>query len=276
MNWVIMPYVGNHNQTEQAVYDVLDQSLPNVHLLLIQQGGDPVPIISIETPRVHRWKHDPPLPSLSATWNRALKMVWEAGETHAWVVNNDVRLHKDTYKELICVLASEDALFVSAVGVTPEQFDPTADVTLGLYQNTHGREGAVYPTQIAKGGPDFSCFVITKACHDQYPFDEGCQPAYLEDLDLHRRLMLDGYREKIFSVNLPFLHYASGTLKAMTPEKRAKWEERIGAGSRAHYRAKWGGDCNQERYARPFDPTSEQDHVTTPELQHGLHTHDQD
>jgi hypothetical protein len=272
MNWVIMPYVGNHNQTEQAVYDVLDQTLPDVHLLLIQQGGDPVPIISIETPRVHRWKHDPPLPSLSATWNRALKMVWEAGETHAWVVNNDVRLHKDTYKELICVLASEDALFVSAVGVTPEQFDPTADVTLGLYQNTHGREGAVYPTQIAKGGPDFSCFVITKACHDQYPFDEAFVPAYCEDLDYHRRLMIDGHRDKIFSVNLPFLHFASGTLKGMAPEAREKKEAQINTGSRMYYERKWGGPVNHERWTKPFDFTTDRDGVSTPELQHGQTT----
>ena len=277
MNWAVMPYLGNLDQTRQAVEDVLDQTLPDVHVLLIEQGSfAPIEVDDLAIKRwhdrVHRWHHDPPLPSLSATWNRALRMVWEAGGEFAWVVNNDVRLHKETYKELLCVLASEDALFVSAVGVTPEQYDPTIDVTLSLYQNEHGREGGVYPTQIAKGGPDFSCFVITKACHDRYPFDEGFIPAYCEDLDYHRRLMLDSQGGRIFSVNLPFLHYASGTLKGMAPEAREKKEAQINTGSRMYYERKWGGPVNHERWTKPFDFTTDRDGVTTPELQHGQTT----
>lgn len=261
MTWTIMPYLGNLEQTEAAVIDVLNQSAP-VQLLLINQGGPR--LTTVDDPRVFHWHHDPPLPSLSATWNRALQMVWETGGEYAWVVNNDTRFHPGTYSTLVRTVQETDAWFVSAVGVTEEQFAAFRQ------QETEG--WGIQDRSAHRGGPDFSCFVITRACHEAYPFDEGCQPGYLEDLDMHRRLMLDGHRDKIFSVNLPFLHYASGTLKAMTPEKRERWERRISEGSRAHYRAKWGGDCNQERYTRPFDPTSEQVGVTTPELQHGQTT----
>jgi len=257
MNWVIMPYVGNHNQTEQAVYDVLDQSLPNVHLLLIQQGGDPVPIISIETPRVHRWKHDPPLPSLSATWNRALKMVWEAGGSHALVVNNDLRLWQGTYDYLLRTQQATDGLFVTATGVTKEQFDVfCADGTLPLAGMPD------YPLP----GPDFSCFLITRECHEKYQFDPGYTPAYCEDLSYHRELMLGGDGGRIFGTGLPFLHVGSGTLQAMSTERRQHWEQRIEQGSRQHHVLKWGGGANGERFSRPFDPSSDRDGVTTSEL----------
>lgn len=89
-----------------------------------------------------------------------------------------------------------------------------------------------------------------------------------EDLDLHRRLLLAGCGSRVFSLNYPFLHYASGTLKAMTPEKRANLERRIGH-SRAYYQKKWGGNCNEERFLRPFDEASavEDGSATTPWLQ---------
>ena len=117
-----------------------------------------------------------------------------------------------------------------------------------------------------RGGPDFSCFLITKACHDAEPFDERFIPAYCEDNDYHRRLMLSGNGARIFSVNLPYLHYGAATVNAdPDPAKLAAWAKRIET-ARAHYRAKWGGEVNHERYLVPFVLTG-QDGVTNPELQ---------
>lgn len=256
MNWVIIPYRGNIEQTEVAVGDVLAQTVPDVRLLLINQGdGD---TIDIKDARVFHWKHQPPLPSLSATWNHALRMVWGSGGLHALVVNNDVRLHPQLYETLTAVQRATQAWFVSACNVGE---------TAWTYVAVSRLPDDVQDLLLARGGPDFSCFLITQDCHVQYPFDEGFQPAYCEDLDYHRRLMLDGKSDKIFSVAVPYLHYASGTLKAMTPRQRQRLEDQISAGSRTYYRRKWGGDVNQERYRYPFDPTSDQDGVTTPNLQ---------
>lgn len=263
--WIIMPILGAPELTEAAIADCLAQSIPT-RLLLVNQGVEDgfrrrLEAIAEEYPeRIFLWSHQPSLPSLSATWNRALRFVWETGATRALVVNNDVRLSPDTYLGLLGAMNITCNLFVTAVGVTSEQF---AQAEHPLYWYDYAKRQVV-----DKGGPDFSCFLISKAGHEQYPFDEAFIPAFCEDLDMHRRYLLGGDGDKIFSINLPYLHVGGGsnTLKSMSPEARAAHEARIGI-SRAHYRAKWGGDVNQERYTIPFDETSAQDGVTTPDLQ---------
>jgi hypothetical protein len=180
-------------------------------------------------------------------------------------------LHKDTYLHLHTMIWRVGALFVSAVGVREGQFDSEVQ----YIDQTH--EGPLYGT---RGGPDFSCFLLSKAGHDKYPFDEQFIPAYHEDLDMHRRYMLGGDGDRIFSVNLPFLHYASGTIKDYTPEQRS----RFNAGfmrCKAYYIRKWGGPVNEETFRTPFgegqyaawltaallDPANHNELQTTPELQ---------
>lgn len=513
-NWIVMPVVNGLEMTRQAICDCLDQTGVDPHVLVVLQGADREIRETLEgwaerEPRLLVWSHDPPLPSLSATWNRALRFVWEAGGTECLVVNNDVRLAPWTYMTLNLALHANEALFVTAVGVREREFEHYRDTYSNKFDN---RE---------RGGPDFSCFLISRACHAQYPFDEAFIPAYCvtpdtpvltsrlfwiemgdvavgdellgvdeestrttptgqqrrcyrpakvthverrmapcltitmadgrtvtcstdhkwltkrpaptntpyawraaetlmvgyriatpldvwshdgdynegwlagiidgegclrqrghnrfevqiaqkpgavldlikstlnrfeipytsrvradnsvgvvevairrhalrllgkvrptrllnalrwedvslfsrsapmdeeivsiepagerevvtiettartyiangmiahncEDLDYHRRLMLGGDGARIFSVNLPYLHYASQTVAQMSPEARAAWAARSGA-SRAHYRRKWGGDVNEEQFMRPFDPTSARaGYAHTPELQ---------
>lgn len=265
MNYIIMPVLAGPDMTEAAIADCLAQSVPT-RVLVINQGVDSAfrerleRLVDAHDDRLLLWSHEPPLLSLAASWNRALDFVWEAGGTEALVVNNDVRLHRDTLRWLRASLIEFNALFVTAVGVTAEQFDTNCDLSLTTQA---GR----------KGGPDFSCYLISKACHDKYRFDEHFIPAYCEDLDYHRRLMLDGVGDKIFSVNLPYLHLAAQTLKTVDPQKRMAIERAIGQGSRAYYRKKWGGDVNQETYKSPFNADGFEftdDSATTPALQRAL------
>lgn len=274
--WIIMPVLSNPEMTLAAISDCLAQSVPTRLLIILQgvHGGfrSQIEQLAEEEPRVLVWSHDPPLPSLSASWNRALDFVWACGGTEALVVNNDVRLDPRTVSILQAVLTwpKMGNLFVSAVGVTQEQFDarpdplfdvPTGDLPIPQLQQIY--------TDLPKGGPDFSCFLISKVCHEQYRFDEALIPAFLEDLDLHRRMMLNGDGEKIFSINLPFHHVGAGsnTLKSMESAARQRLEHAITHGARAHYRRKWNGDANQERLTIPFDMSTDQDGVTTPDLQ---------
>lgn len=273
--WIVMPVMANEVLTLAALSDCLSQYVP-VRVLLIGQGihGDwrgRLEALAEQEPRLLCLWHDPPLPSLAASWNRALRFVWETGGTEALVVNNDVRLSPLTVGMLQMNRRRSEALFISAVGVTGEQFDKwqqegdspfLAETTSGVPANS-------------KGGPDFSCFLISRVGHDKYPFDESFIPAYCEDLDLHRRYMLGGDGERIFSINLPFHHVGggSGTIKALTAEQRAGHERRIGQ-SRAYYASAWGGPVNQERYTIKHDPRSAQDGVTTPELQAACMAHE--
>jgi GT2 family glycosyltransferase len=274
--WCIMPVLGARDYTVTAIADLLAQTLP-VKILVVNQGVDDdfrdelERIAEAHPERVFVWHHVPPLPSLAATWNRALDFVWAVGGEVALVVNNDVRVPRQLVEILAKVQRRTDALFVSAVGVREPDYQPariyTADEIARL--TWADDEGCGYP--VAPGGPDFSCFLIAFACHDNYRFDEGFVPAYCEDLDYHRRVLLAGAGHRIFSVNIPYLHYASGTLKAMDPARKAAIEAAITRGSRARYQAKWGGPVNQETLVHPFGAVATADDVTTPTLQARLH-----
>jgi hypothetical protein len=249
--WVVMPVVNGRDMTVQAIEDCLAQQGVETRVLVVCQGDvdfrQELEEMAVMQPRLLVWSHNPQLPSLSATWNRALRFCWEAGAEEALVVNNDVRVHVRTYQMLRTVLRQQEALFVSAVGVREKDFHPAFDYT--AWGTTRWAEFSA-----SRGGPDFSCFLLSRECHQQYPFDEHFIPAYCEDLDYHRRLMLAGDGQRIFSVNLPYLHYASQTVQAFTPEQRAAWG-RMADGSRRYYARKWGGPVNAETYVVPFGNT---------------------
>lgn len=280
MNPIIMPYIDCVDLTRQAALDCLAQTLPPSPLLLIDNGSqaegralaDDLQRTAGAPAQILVWHHLPPFPSLGATWNRALRFCWEAGADHALVVNNDVRLAPWTYARLLEVQQKTEAWFVTAVGVTAPQFETylaqgadSAIAALGM--PTASRKDGMRPEGYSYGGPDFSCYLITKACHAAYQFDEGFIPGYCEDLDMHRRMLLGGDGHRIFGVNLPFYHIGSATINR-SPEAAKRAAVQIEQGSRAYFHRKWGGGCNEERYRIPFDTTSAEDGITTPDLQH--------
>jgi hypothetical protein len=195
--WCIMPVLGARDYTVTAIADLLAQTLP-VKILVVNQGVDDdfrdelERIAEAHPERVFVWHHVPPLPSLAATWNRALDFVWAVGGEVALVVNNDVRVPRQLVEILATVRRRTDALFVSAVGVRePDYQSARVHLTEEIDALTWADEtGDGYPT--APGGPDFSCFLIAIECHAAYRFDEGFVPAYCEDLDYHRRVLLAG------------------------------------------------------------------------------------
>lgn len=262
--WILMPALNAWAYTEPAIQDCLAQSgLPSPPQILVIDTGSRLEVRreleawTEREPRLHAWFHRPGLPSLSATWNLGLRFVWGQGGEVALVVNNDLRLDPWTYEGLWRVQQATKALFVSAVGWDERHWMDT------MFTEREAARGALLES--GHGGPDFSCFLLTKAGHEAYPFDEGFIPAYCEDLDSHRRFMLGGDGHRIFSIDLPYLHYGSGTVND-DPSQLAAWATRIEQ-SRAYYARKWGGPVNKERYTRPFDATSDADGVTTPELQ---------
>lgn len=241
MNWIIMPYIDVLTMTARAIDDCLAQTIGRVQVLAIDNGSQE--LYARADHAVHFWRHAPPLPSLSATWNLALRTIWEAGGDYALVVNNDVRLHPQLYEALRETQQETRAWFVSACNIAPRTPDPSPILPW---------DGAFLES---RGGPDFSCFLITRECHKWFQFDEGFIPAYHEDNDYHRRLILAGFGEKIFSVPVPYLHYGSATC-TRSAEVRAAWGERF-KGSQAYYREKWGGMPHKETYVTPFNTQAE-------------------
>lgn len=253
MNYIICPFINNWPLTLNAVQDMLEQTIPT-KVILIDNGADPevnaqAKAFSSSHDRVLFITHNPPLPSLAATWNMAMNVVWDLGEDYVLVCNNDVRLRPDTYEHLVNVF--EDQL-------EPETPDIRFMITaIGRREDTwfEDRNREITWEELStgnRGGPDFSCYLFTKAMHKQFAFDENFIPAYTEDCDMHRRIMLAGLGLHCFSVNLPYLHYASQSLKTMDPKKREKLESAIENGSRAYYLKKWGGGVNEEKFLVPF------------------------
>jgi hypothetical protein len=255
--YCIIPYIDLPEMTAQAVDDVLAQEGVRTEVLLISNGSSADSRSQIEArqrgsrewqSRVHTWFHHPPLLTLNATWNAALDFCWAAGADVAWVVNNDVRLHPSTAANLLKVFAEHESkpFFVSAVGVRPALPEPY-EFSLSM-----------------RGGPDFSCYLISKECHEKYRLDENF--TYAGDCDLHRQIMLGGDAARIFSVNVPYLHLGSQTINRASPELQA----RLRAASDFHhkvYAQKWGGDVNQERFRVPYDEVSAEEGISNPELQ---------
>lgn len=261
--FIIIPFINNWKMTWDALCDASNQDGVKSQVLLIDNGSDEEGRVSSHyqtmiNPGTLLWQHNPPLPSLAATWNAALDFVWDGGGEEALVINNDVRIHPKTYGALSDAMRMHDGLFVSAVAVGQDQW-PTDP--MGWSDS--------------KGGPDFSCFLISRVCHSKYRFDEAFTPAYCEDVDFHRRMMLGGDGERIFGINVPYRHFGSGTIQSMTAEKQEKLAKAIGAGSRRHYEEKWGGPVNDEKYLHPYGymdlPKSQlycpSGCVTTPQLQ---------
>jgi hypothetical protein len=251
---IIIPFVDCYRETLDAFGDALPQLESATDILLVDQGStDPdvrqwTEFVSRDSARVRLWRHAPPLPSLAATWNQALDYAWAAGYPDAMVWNNDIRVAPHMYEALREVAKLRDLWFATPVNCA-----------------TSGPGGWNEPCpdywDVTLGGPDFSCFLISRTCHEKYRFDERFQPAYHEDGDYHRRMWLGGDGGKIAGVTLPYLHYGSRTIHR-SEEALQAFQPQFAA-CRARYVAKWGGEPHHERKITP-DSAEDFDGVGTP------------
>jgi hypothetical protein len=236
---VIIPFIDCPNETADALHDASYQLGGQVQILLIDQGSaDPTlgtAGLAAADRRIRVWRHAPPLPSLAATWNAALDYAWELGHEDAMVWNNDIRVRAGMYADLRLLAAARDLWFVSPVNCR--------DGDRASWQTNPEDIG------VSLGGPDFSCFLITRACHEKYRFDERFQPAYHEDGDYHRRMWLGGDGAKIAGANLPYLHYGSRTINRSNEAAHAF--SRQFEACRERYIQKWGGVPHHERKVLP-------------------------
>lgn len=252
--WIIMPVIDCLEYTVAAIGDCLAQDIaPAPRVLLIDNGSSADTRRGLEAlvaKSQHRvlplWHHPPlggaPFGALNASWNFGLEFCWGQGAEEVFVVNNDVRLAPWTYGLLRDMLHGEGGLFVSGVGVTEPQYNEY--LAAGREETLADMDG-----RVGHGGPDFSCFVISKACHKKYPFDENF--TYYGDNDYHRHMKLGGDAERIYSVNVPYLHYGSRTINR-SPEIRAAYSAVFNEHQERYVR-KWGGLPGEEKWERPYE-----------------------
>lgn len=215
LGFILIVGRNNLHLTRAAVNSALAQDVPCVTMLVENASADNTAryasakdgIVYVASDRQR---------SLSTCWNSGLKAAWDTGHTSALVLNNDIEIRPDTYR----LLEAHGGEFVTCVSVDTRDrmaFPPT-------------------PTSESPH-PDFSAFLIRKSVTDKVGwFDERCFPAYTEDSNYHVRMHRAGIRA--VSIDLPFLHHASQTLKHSDPKDRAMIER--------------GAHENRERFRKEF------------------------
>lgn len=148
--------------------------------------------------------------SVSTLWNRILRWAWGRGYAEVLVCNNDIELRPETYKQLrgwLAVNDPSDLGLVTGVSAGEEQARGIVNAD-GISESPH---------------PDFSCFMMAKWAWERVGgFDENCVGAYYEDALWHVAAHRAGVR--CVSINVPFVHHRSGTLRNADREERDRIE----------------------------------------------------
>lgn len=105
-------------------------------------------------------------------------------------------------------------------------------------------------------GNAFSLFLLKKKGFEQIgPFDENLRPAYYEDNDYVRRLILQGSNHYTVQ-EATFGHVGSATVRILTDEQLKEHHRKFRRNTE-YYKLKWGGLPTKETYIEPFNGLSE-------------------
>jgi GT2 family glycosyltransferase len=103
---------------------------------------------------------------------------------------------------------------------------------------------------IAKGASSWAFFLQKPELARKIGYyDEKFWPAYYEDNDYHRRMLLAGEDYEL-AEGAVVSHDISSTLNSLPPEEKKKFEAEIDKNSR-YYGIKWGGPPGYERLTEP-------------------------
>lgn len=232
LNYTVMPIYNQLALTRDAIDSCLEQDIGDVRVLcVLDKATDGVgQYLRSLHPRVQTIAM--PGCGVSKAWNVALTHVFENGGQDALVINSDVKLRPDTFR----LLREDGGGFVTCVGTS---------------------SGAKFPGGKPSGSrrphPDYSCFLIrAETWRVVGAFDEKLR-IYTGDGDMHLRLHKAGI--EAYCLDLPFWHYASGTLK-QTDEADRERILKIAQTDREAFRAKWGFEMGSSEYYAQFSPLS--------------------
>lgn len=233
-NWIAAPVYGVVKELGDFVQDALAQDVPGgMRLLLWHNGTAADQNVYPEDSRISIVRSSDNI-GVGPAWNRICQFIFGGmlGERaeHLLMCNDDIRMRPDTYRNLLV----PNGGFVSPVNVGDWEKAKTADFH-------------VTPEPIMRGGPDFSCFVLKKWFFERVgPFAECYFPAYHEDRDYHMMAISKGLEKEIYSVQFPYFHAASQTIK-QNPEVAALNSENW-AKNRQTFIDRWGGEPHRETH----------------------------
>jgi GT2 family glycosyltransferase len=233
---VLMLTYNSIHLTKDAVMSVLEQDVP-VSLIAYDDGSTDGTLEWLRSCGIYTRCYR--RAGVTKMWN--LELGYQFGfntpaQDYVLVINNDIRLRPDTLRTLI----ADGGQFVTAVGTS---------------------SGAQFPGEPSQGRrsphPDFSCFLIRRECWLKVgPFDESMR-IYASDGDYHLRMHQAGI--EAYALDLPFYHYASGTLKQADEKDRQRIMVQADR-DRETFQAKWGFAMGSKEYYAQFG----QEHTQEP------------
>lgn len=169
---------------------------------------------------------------LAAAWNLGLHVAFDRkGYGAAWVVNSDVLFRPDTLKWL----NADEGPFVTCVSVDNEAA-LNAEV--------------VNPSERAREHPDFSAWRMKREVWDAgFRFDERYLVAYAEDAAAHITMHRMGI--KCICIDVPFLHYGSGTILNADPVEKRRVQQAASA-NRVRFKEQFGCEVGSPEYYAIF------------------------
>jgi GT2 family glycosyltransferase len=180
--------------------------------------------------------------SVAASWNEGLTQSFKKGCDYTLVINDDVVLSPWTIDNQVEYLTDQNKI------------DADVRMTTGHAVGNEGNDRKMlnWPEPPEDGpsvrGADFACFMIGPELFNEIgPFDENLKPAYFEDNDYHRRILLAGYKAEIVTT-APYLHYGSRTQKESGVVNSYQFDI-----NKQYYKNKWGGAPGAEIYATPYN-----------------------
>ncbi len=176
---------------------------------------------------IDNWKENR---GVSGGWNLGIERAQAAGCDYAIIMNDDSIFEKGTIDKLVEAIDSGAGFVVSAIN-RRDQIDDL-------------------PYEI-RPGCDYSCFIMNpQSFFDTVGrFDENFYPAYFEDNDMERRILLSG-NKPVHRTDAMHFHRGGGT-QYYDPNPTVSGE--MFENNRYYYIRKWGGEPLQEQFVNPFD-----------------------
>jgi GT2 family glycosyltransferase len=164
---------------------------------------------------------------VSRGWNAGLKRALKIGAEVTVISNDDVTVFAGTIEKLADNVGQFDLLSATNYRDCMEVSGPEFD-----------------------GHPDFSLFAVNTAEFiEKFGFfDENFSPAYFEDNDMARRILVGG-GQYARMIQAGMFHEGSVTQNMDGPVVTSEMFEK----NRAYYVKKWGGWPMSERYTHPFN-----------------------
>lgn len=245
MNWIVTLTRNNLELTKRAIESFRAQDIGDVRILVVENDSSDNSANWLASQDDLTVIYNKPQAGVAGGWNQALRWLmnpkWDTSSKppmplppmadYVLSCNNDVVLHKSTYRWLV-----EDGNgFVTAVGTK----DPQKIIDVQPPDPNRKRNH-----------PDYSAWLMRRWVWEKVgEFDECFEGGYCEDASHHLRMHRAGINA--VALELPFLHYGAQTVKNAEVKEQQRIQRQADK-NRQLFKSMYGFGVGTEEYYRAF------------------------